>query len=167
MESYQLTPDLAAACEQDITANCQKKLEAGGRTVHCLMKHMKGPKKISDQCRREVEKMVKVSGMEPWILFESVSSSFIFYCPRKLRKSCREYSYTLLFFQTWERIGELILSSRNRVSQLLMLFVRRSSLGKAECYHASWTTSTPVKCAKTVETHYSRFSTSYRGTSSA
>lgn len=62
MESYQLTPDLAAACEQDITTNCQKKLEAGGRTVHCLMKHLRGPKKISDQCRREVEKMVKVSG---------------------------------------------------------------------------------------------------------
>ncbi|OQR79285.1 Golgi apparatus protein 1-like, partial [Tropilaelaps mercedesae] len=76
MESYQLTPDMAAACENDITYFCQKKLETGGKTVHCLMKHLKnthdgimnglpgvsnGNRKVSDQCRRELEKLLKIA----------------------------------------------------------------------------------------------------------
>lgn len=71
LESYQLTPDLASSCEQDIAAFCGPRLQPSGKTLHCLMRHARpstqGSKRLSDQCRRQVEHVLKVSGAgEDW-----------------------------------------------------------------------------------------------------
>ncbi|XP_029837305.3 Golgi apparatus protein 1 [Ixodes scapularis] len=71
MENYQLTPDLAAACEADIGHFCRPRLEQNGRTLHCLMRNSRptvpGAKRVSDQCRRKLEEVVKLTGAgEDW-----------------------------------------------------------------------------------------------------
>ncbi|XP_037558857.1 Golgi apparatus protein 1 [Dermacentor silvarum] len=71
LENYQLTPDLASSCEQDIATFCRRRLEPNGKTLHCLMRHARpsaqGSQRLSDQCRRQVEHVLKVSGAgEDW-----------------------------------------------------------------------------------------------------
>lgn len=62
LESYQLTPDLASSCEQDIAAFCGPRLQPNGKTLHCLMRHARpstqGSKRLSDQCRRQVSTLL-------------------------------------------------------------------------------------------------------------
>ncbi|PRD28569.1 UNVERIFIED_CONTAM: Glg1 [Trichonephila clavipes] len=71
MENYQLTPELAAACEKDVQHFCGRRLELGGKTLHCLMDHAKPTRldggRISDSCRRELESLLKQSDVgEDW-----------------------------------------------------------------------------------------------------
>ncbi|GIY71110.1 golgi apparatus protein 1 [Caerostris extrusa] len=71
MENYQLTPELAAACEKDVQHFCGRRLELGGKTLHCLMDHAKPSRldggHISDACRRELESLLKQSDVgEDW-----------------------------------------------------------------------------------------------------
>ncbi|XP_055943166.1 Golgi apparatus protein 1-like isoform X2 [Argiope bruennichi] len=71
MENYQLTPELAAACEKDVQHFCGRRLELGGKTLHCLMDHAKPSRldggRISDSCRRELESLLKQSDVgEDW-----------------------------------------------------------------------------------------------------
>ncbi|XP_076374077.1 Golgi apparatus protein 1 [Tachypleus tridentatus] len=73
LEDYRLTPNLALVCEEDIVQFCGKNFEIGGKTLHCLMDHsrrssQKG-RKISDQCQREVEALLKAVDIgEDWRL---------------------------------------------------------------------------------------------------
>ncbi|XP_015923497.1 Golgi apparatus protein 1 [Parasteatoda tepidariorum] len=71
LENYQLTPELAAACEKDVHTFCGRRLELGGKTLHCLMEHAKPSRidsgRISDSCRRELESLLKQSDVgEDW-----------------------------------------------------------------------------------------------------
>lgn len=64
MENYQLTPELAAACENDVKQFCgTKHLEPGGKTLHCLMEHAKPSRhdngRLTTVCRRELENLLK------------------------------------------------------------------------------------------------------------
>ncbi|XP_064467389.1 Golgi apparatus protein 1-like [Ornithodoros turicata] len=91
MEQYQLTPDLATACEGDITNFCQRRLEQGGKTLHCLMRHARpspknGMSHISDKCRREVELVLKEVGIgEDWRVDPVLQES----CQRDVEYLCR------------------------------------------------------------------------------
>lgn len=70
MEDYKLSPDLMMACKNDLEKFCSGGIETGGRTLHCLMKHTRShtpSRRVSDQCRRELEAVVKESDAgEDW-----------------------------------------------------------------------------------------------------
>ncbi|KAK8385192.1 hypothetical protein O3P69_012180 [Scylla paramamosain] len=65
MEDYKLSPDLMVACQKELDQLCHGGMvsEGGGRTLHCLMKHARshkmGRKRVTDECKRELEKVVK------------------------------------------------------------------------------------------------------------
>nr|XP_045603883.1 Golgi apparatus protein 1-like [Procambarus clarkii] len=70
MEDYKLSPDLMVSCKNEIDSFCNGGVETGGRTLHCLMKKIRihNPRKhVSDQCRKELEAVVKESDVgEDW-----------------------------------------------------------------------------------------------------
>lgn len=55
MEDFRLSPEIVENCKTEIASICNG-LEAGGKTIHCLMEHARKRKKnrISDVCERAV-----------------------------------------------------------------------------------------------------------------
>lgn len=70
MEDFKLSPDLMVSCKNDIDEFCNGGIETGGRTLHCLMKRIRNHnprKRVSEQCRKELETVVKESDAgEDW-----------------------------------------------------------------------------------------------------
>uniref|UniRef100_T1J4W1 Golgi apparatus protein 1 n=1 Tax=Strigamia maritima TaxID=126957 RepID=T1J4W1_STRMM len=71
IEDFKISPDAVNACQNDIARLCSDKLEGNGKTIHCLMEHAKPTtrkkKRISQQCMKEIEKLVRESDMaEDW-----------------------------------------------------------------------------------------------------
>lgn len=69
MEDYKLSPEIIIDCSDELNRFCQS--TEGSRTIHCLMEHAKPRRKkelrISAQCLRAVEKLIKVSDVtEDW-----------------------------------------------------------------------------------------------------
>lgn len=69
MEDYRLSPEIVSGCSDDIKKYCNS-LEAGGKTIHCLMEHARPKRrreKVSSQCQRALEGLVKeVDAGEDW-----------------------------------------------------------------------------------------------------
>lgn len=55
MEDYRLSPEIVDGCKIEIESFCNG-LEAGGKTIHCLMEHarLRKKKRIGDVCQRAV-----------------------------------------------------------------------------------------------------------------
>lgn len=55
MEDYRLSPEIVDGCKSEIESFCNG-LEAGGKTIHCLMEHarLRKKKRIRDICQRAV-----------------------------------------------------------------------------------------------------------------
>lgn len=69
MEDYKLSPEIIIDCADELNQFCQS--TEGSQTIHCLMEHAKARRKkelrVSVQCLRAVEKLVKVSDVsEDW-----------------------------------------------------------------------------------------------------
>lgn len=69
MEDYKLSPEIIIDCSDELNRFCQS--TEGSQTIHCLMEHAKPRRKkelrISAQCLRAVEKLIKVSDVtEDW-----------------------------------------------------------------------------------------------------
>ncbi|CAO1434349.1 unnamed protein product [Diamesa serratosioi] len=69
MESYQMSPEIINDCTLDLKKFCQS--TEGPETIHCLMEHSRPRRKmehrVSAQCQRAVEQLVKVSDVgENW-----------------------------------------------------------------------------------------------------
>lgn len=69
MEDYKLSPEIIIDCADELNRFCQS--TEGSQTIHCLMEHAKARRKkelrVSVQCLRAVEKLVKVSDVsEDW-----------------------------------------------------------------------------------------------------
>ncbi|XP_055546541.1 Golgi apparatus protein 1 isoform X1 [Wyeomyia smithii] len=70
MEDYKLSPEILTGCADDIEKFCSN-LDAGGKTIHCLMDHARPKKKkerrVTDTCLRALESLVKVADVgEDW-----------------------------------------------------------------------------------------------------
>uniref|UniRef100_U5EST3 Putative golgi apparatus protein cysteine-rich fibroblast growth factor receptor n=1 Tax=Corethrella appendiculata TaxID=1370023 RepID=U5EST3_9DIPT len=70
MEDYQLSPEILTDCSDDISKFCSN-LEAGGKTIHCLMEYARPKRKkerrVNAQCLRALEMLVKVADVgEDW-----------------------------------------------------------------------------------------------------
>uniref|UniRef100_A0A146KTA9 Golgi apparatus protein 1 n=1 Tax=Lygus hesperus TaxID=30085 RepID=A0A146KTA9_LYGHE len=68
LEDYRLSPELVAQCSKDISKFC-KKVELGGKTIHCLMDNAKirRKNKITPKCLFELEKLIeKTDIIEDW-----------------------------------------------------------------------------------------------------
>lgn len=81
MEDYRLSPELMQNCASDITTLC-KGVEAGGKTIHCLMEHARPrkrrDKRISVPCQKSLE-----------ILVESADPGEDWRVDPVLRKACK------------------------------------------------------------------------------
>lgn len=69
MEDYKLSPEIIIDCADELNRFCQS--TEGSQTIHCLMEHAKARRKkelrVSAQCLRAVENLVKVSEVsEDW-----------------------------------------------------------------------------------------------------
>lgn len=56
LEDYRLSPEIVSHCSNDILEYCNG-LEAGGRTIHCLMEHSRPKRRkdrVSPPCQRAV-----------------------------------------------------------------------------------------------------------------
>ncbi|XP_028034025.1 Golgi apparatus protein 1 [Bombyx mandarina] len=62
MEDYRLSPELMQNCANDITMLCRG-IEAGGKTIHCLMDHARPrrrkDRRISLECQKSLEMLVQ------------------------------------------------------------------------------------------------------------
>lgn len=69
MEDFRLSPEIVDKCSNEIQTYCME-LEAGGRTIHCLMDHARlknSKKRINYQCQRALEDLVKETDLgEDW-----------------------------------------------------------------------------------------------------
>ncbi|XP_058449131.1 Golgi apparatus protein 1 isoform X1 [Malaya genurostris] len=70
MEDYKLSPEILTGCADDIDKFCSN-LDAGGKTIHCLMDHARPKKKkerrVTEICQRALETLVKVADVgEDW-----------------------------------------------------------------------------------------------------
>nr|XP_029727793.1 Golgi apparatus protein 1-like isoform X1 [Aedes albopictus] len=70
MEDYKLSPEILTGCADDIDKFCSN-LDAGGKTIHCLMEHARPKKKkerrVTEVCQRALETLVKVADVgEDW-----------------------------------------------------------------------------------------------------
>ncbi|XP_038208318.1 Golgi apparatus protein 1 [Zerene cesonia] len=70
MDDYRLSPELMQNCANDITALC-KSVEAGGKTIHCLMEHARPKrrkdKRISLACQKSLEILIQEADpVEDW-----------------------------------------------------------------------------------------------------
>ncbi|XP_055609090.1 Golgi apparatus protein 1-like isoform X1 [Uranotaenia lowii] len=70
MEDYKLSPEILTGCAGDIDKFCSN-LDAGGKTIHCLMDHARPKKKkerrVTEVCQRALETLVKVADAgEDW-----------------------------------------------------------------------------------------------------
>ncbi|XP_035902218.1 Golgi apparatus protein 1 isoform X1 [Anopheles stephensi] len=70
LTDYKLSPEILTGCENDIEKFCSN-LDAGGKTIHCLMEHARLKKKkdrrVTDICLRALETLVKVTDVgEDW-----------------------------------------------------------------------------------------------------
>ena len=70
MEDYQINPELVNGCAQEISKHCNG-LEAGGKTMHCLMElaqhhfkevHEGQEKRMSEKCQRQVGRWNRQGG---------------------------------------------------------------------------------------------------------
>ncbi|KAG7170035.1 Golgi apparatus protein 1-like [Homarus americanus] len=70
MEDFKLSPELMSQCKVEITKFCNDGIETGGRTLHCLMKHIRSRNsrsQVSVECRNELEAVIKASDAgEDW-----------------------------------------------------------------------------------------------------
>ncbi|KAK9511032.1 hypothetical protein O3M35_005681 [Rhynocoris fuscipes] len=80
LEDYRLSPELANSCQREISSLC-KKMELGGKTIHCLMEYAgtRTPKRISPACYKELENLLKEADVgEDWradpVLWKSCQS---------------------------------------------------------------------------------------------
>lgn len=69
MENYKMSPEIINDCTQDLKTFCQS--TEGPETIHCLMEHSrprrKNEQRVSTQCQRAIEQLVKVSDVgENW-----------------------------------------------------------------------------------------------------
>ncbi|XP_038115158.1 Golgi apparatus protein 1 isoform X1 [Culex quinquefasciatus] len=70
MEDYKLSPEILTGCADDIDKFCSN-LDAGGKTIHCLMDHARPKKKkerrVTEVCQRALETLVKIADVgEDW-----------------------------------------------------------------------------------------------------
>ncbi|ETN58727.1 golgi family apparatus protein 1 [Anopheles darlingi] len=70
LTDYKLSPEILTGCEGDIEKFCSN-LDAGGKTIHCLMEHARARKKkerrVTDTCLRALETLVKITDVgEDW-----------------------------------------------------------------------------------------------------
>lgn len=94
LEDFKLSPDLMLACRVELEQFCHSGQggggEGGGRTLHCLMKHARSHKmrkRVTDECRRELEKVVKETDAgEDWRVDPVLHEA----CHRVVETSCRD-----------------------------------------------------------------------------
>ncbi|CAH0726486.1 unnamed protein product, partial [Brenthis ino] len=90
MDDYRLSPELMQNCANDITMLC-KGIEAGGRTIHCLMEHARPrkrkDKRISLACQRSLEILVQEADPgEDWRVDPILRKA----CKPVVDRACRE-----------------------------------------------------------------------------
>ncbi|XP_026738465.1 Golgi apparatus protein 1 isoform X2 [Trichoplusia ni] len=93
MDDYRLSPELMQNCANDITTLC-KGIEAGGRTIHCLMEHARPrrrkDKRISSACQKSLEVLVlEADPGEDWRVDPILRKA----CKPVVDRACREVSY--------------------------------------------------------------------------
>ncbi|GBP70609.1 Golgi apparatus protein 1 [Eumeta japonica] len=90
MDDYRLSPELMLNCANDIMKMC-KSVEAGGKTIHCLMEHARPRKKkesrISAQCQNSLEILVREADPgEDWRVDPILRNA----CKSVVDKACQE-----------------------------------------------------------------------------
>lgn len=93
MDDYRLSPELMQNCANDITILC-KGIEAGGRTIHCLMDHARPrkrkDKRISSACQKSLEILIQEADPgEDWRVDPILRRA----CKPVVDRACREVSY--------------------------------------------------------------------------
>ncbi|CAG9121359.1 unnamed protein product [Plutella xylostella] len=90
MEDYRLSPELMQNCANDISVLC-KGIEAGGKTIHCLMDHARPrrrkEKRISIACQKSLEVLVESADPgEDWRVDPVLRKA----CKPVVDRACRE-----------------------------------------------------------------------------
>ncbi|KOB78150.1 putative golgi apparatus protein cysteine-rich fibroblast growth factor receptor [Operophtera brumata] len=90
MEDYRLSPELMQNCANDILTLC-KGIEAGGKTIHCLMEHARPrrrkEKRISMGCQKSLENLVQEADPgEDWRVDPILRKA----CKPVVDKACQE-----------------------------------------------------------------------------
>lgn len=90
MDDYRLSPELMQNCANDILTLC-KGIEAGGKTIHCLMDHARPrrrkEKRISMGCQKSLEKLVQETDLgEDWRVDPILRKA----CKPVVDKACQE-----------------------------------------------------------------------------
>lgn len=90
MDDYRLSPELMQNCANDITILC-KGIEAGGKTIHCLMEHARPrkrkDKRISKACQMSLEILVQEADPgEDWRVDPILRKA----CKPVVDRACRE-----------------------------------------------------------------------------
>ncbi|CAK1549697.1 unnamed protein product [Leptosia nina] len=90
MDDYRLSPELMQNCANDITMLC-KGVEAGGKTIHCLMEHARPRKRkerrISIACQKSLEILVQEADPgEDWRVDPILRNA----CKPVVDRACRE-----------------------------------------------------------------------------
>ncbi|KAK4879218.1 hypothetical protein RN001_007364 [Aquatica leii] len=89
MEDYNLSPEIVNGCAKEIRLYCNG-LEAGGKTIHCLMQHAQWKyksKRISPVCERALEDLVKETVVgEDWRVDPVLHEA----CNPVVRAMCRD-----------------------------------------------------------------------------
>lgn len=90
MDDYRLSPELMQNCANDITSLCRG-IDAGGKTIHCLMEHARPrkrkDKRISAQCQKSLEALVlEADPGEDWRVDPILRKA----CKPVVDKACQE-----------------------------------------------------------------------------
>ncbi|XP_041989238.1 Golgi apparatus protein 1 [Aricia agestis] len=90
MDDYRLSPELMQNCANDITMLCRG-IEAGGKTIHCLMEHARPrkrkEKRISVACQKSLEDLVQEADPgEDWRVDPVLRKA----CKVVVDRACRE-----------------------------------------------------------------------------
>ncbi|XP_063230835.1 Golgi apparatus protein 1 [Bacillus rossius redtenbacheri] len=90
MEDYRLSPEIVSQCSSDISKFCSGGLEVGGKTIHCLMDHVRPRKRkerVSSPCQRALEVLVKEADVgEDWRVDPVLREA----CRPVVQRSCRD-----------------------------------------------------------------------------
>lgn len=113
MEDYRLSPELMQNCANDILSLC-KGIEAGGKTIHCLMEHARPrrrkEKRISMACQKSLETLVQETDPgEDWRVDPILRKA----CKPVVDKACQEVTggNGRVMSCLMEKLGTVIMTS--------------------------------------------------------
>ena len=94
MSDWKLSVDVAAGCATEINAHCEGGVERDGKTIHCLLKHLKESKKSSGKlvgefstvCANQLVKLLKVANAAEDV---RIDRSLVEACQNLLDGPCR------------------------------------------------------------------------------